>query len=90
MPSFFPSLIPIKDNAPVIIPIIIAGYQMFTSRIARLNPTARASILVAMLSSIRVDPFDGSGEDFSSFLSKPEIIILTPTNPRRARATQWS
>jgi len=53
-------IIPMIDRDAVINPIIDAEYQMLIFRNARLSPTPKASMLVAILNIIKLPPFDGS------------------------------
>ncbi len=57
--NLLPRLNAARENTAVTIPIITLGCQIFTSSMARLNPTARASMLVATLKTINVVQRDG-------------------------------
>ena len=85
---WLPAIMAPTDIAPVIRPIIMPGYHILIFRTARLSPTARASILVAMLSITMVIPLEGSFFCISGFLSKPSAIILMPVKPRSKNAIQ--
>jgi len=58
----WPKHIPINDVNPVTKPIIIAGYKIDIRIKARLNPTANASILVAIERTTNRIPRLGSWE----------------------------
>ena len=78
-PRLAPSFSPATDMAAVTMPMTTAGNQISTPIIARLKPTARASMLVAMLSMISDQPFEGSPAPGSSSPLRPDWIIRPPT-----------
>ena len=59
-PMRLPIIRPTNERRELMIPIARLEVTMFTLTIARLNPTARASMLVAIASKTRVPPRDGS------------------------------
>ena len=63
--------------------------QILTSINAKVMPTANASMLVAMASSIIfLNPNEPSV--VSSSLEKDSLIILPPISANKKSATQWS
>ena len=89
LPSRVPNLIPTADIANVITPITVADTNMSLPSIARLMPTANASMLVAM-ARISIVTGDRSSSSFSSSPNTASRIMLAPISARRMKATQWS
>ena len=73
--NFFPIYIASNESNAVMIPIITLGYQISTSNIARLNPIARASILVAKDSSTNDMPLVRSCFFSDGYFPTPEKIM---------------
>jgi len=80
---------PMNDRENVMIPMMIAGISIDSSKKDKLKPTARASMLVAMDSIISTFRL----EELAIFL-EPEVsdsyIILVPTRAKSPNAIQWS
>ncbi len=90
LPATNPSLVAIMERMKVMTPISIQANQMSTSNNEKLNPTAKASMLVAKLKVISVHPRVGSDMVFSANLSNQEATIRPPTIANKVNATQWS
>ena len=93
-PKRFPHLLPIytpaRDMKKVTIPITAEEKITGTFMVANVTPAAKASILVAIAKTVRVEMDSGffiSSVDFSFIAS---YIILHPMNTRRVKAIQWS
>ena len=92
-PSFPPILFPRNTAAAlmkkVVTPIRQTAERISTFRNAKLIPTAKASILVAIasrkISFVGMDSIEVSHSDAASFDSR---IILTPIKPSRKNAIQ--
>ena len=87
-PADLPIRTPRIENKEHTIPIIIAGKIIGLLRMKRLNPTARASILVAIEKKNSMNPFEGSLVIFSSCLHNESKIILRPMTERMINAIQ--
>lgn len=89
LPIFFPNSIPSMATRKVMEPKTKNARIRFTCVIAKLTPTASASMLVA--NAIPTITLGSSGLNvFTPSSLKLSMIILTPIMTKRASATQWS
>ena len=74
-PKRRPSSMPTTVSTPATRPITTAGFQTLTPSMARVSPTAKASMLVATESITMVSPRVGSVAPLSSSSSKASLIM---------------
>ena len=74
----------------VTMPIIRIGCKISTSSIAKLTPTAEASVLVAKESMCKVISSRGFTIALSELRPMPEISKRMPKYTSKPKATQWS
>src|SRR3990172_4050571 len=90
-PMRSPRCSPAAVSAQATKPITTAGYQIPTRSTPRLNPTARASMLVATDRTISEAPRVGSRPASPAFSpATASWIIFPPMNRSRPKASQWS
>lgn len=81
---------PIAVTTKATTPMVELASAIFTSKKAKVNPTAKASILVAIDKVISRKPLVMSTFFPSSLERNDSQIILIPTANNRPKATQWS
>lgn len=89
-PSLLPAKAPKKDNTKVIVPMMIIGVAMSILRIAKLRPTAKASMLVAIDRSNNTLGFNGLVSFSTASIFVASYIILQPIKAKSVKAIQWS
>ena len=89
-PNTFPTFNPIAERMNVVAPMNSTAATIFTSGSnAKVIPTARASILVAMASRSIVLKLN-EASSFSSSFDSASLIILPPIRQSSTNAIQWS
>jgi len=90
-PIFLPDRKPTAVAAKAMPPIVELASTILTSRNAKVNPTAKASMLVATDKVKRRMPFVISVDGVFPPLDRNDSqIILPPTSASKMKATQWS
>ena len=74
-PNFLPIYTPKNEREKVMIPMIIAGVTMETSKNDRLKPTAKASMLVAMDNIIKTEKLELKSGEFALGVTKEKISL---------------
>ena len=93
--SFLPKKSPQAEMAAQTTPMRQEGRKALVFVMAKVRPTAKASMLVATARRSRFQPAVGSlwGQDTGSFLRRPPIperSMLPPIHASSTKASQWS